>query len=45
MIGFYVCLTLGVPIRGKQTNEINKSSINEEYEEFHAVWMKECNIV
>jgi len=40
----FVYLTLGMLIGETQIVEINKSSIDEEYEEVHAVWMKERRI-
>jgi len=41
---FDVYVTLGVPIGGRQIVKINMSSIDEEYEKVHVVWMKEWSI-
>jgi len=37
-------VTLGVSIGGRKVVEITKSSMDEEYDEVHAVWLKEWKI-
>ncbi|KAJ8425376.1 LOW QUALITY PROTEIN: hypothetical protein Cgig2_011760 [Carnegiea gigantea] len=44
VITFDVYVTLGVPIGGWKIIEITKSSTDEEYDEVHAVWLKEWKI-
>jgi len=39
-----VHVTLGVPFRGREIIEITKSTTDEQYDEMHAVWLKEWKI-
>ena len=41
---FDMCVTLGIPFRGKEIIEITKSCTDEEYDEVQAAWLKEWKI-
>ncbi|KAJ8419721.1 hypothetical protein Cgig2_020782 [Carnegiea gigantea] len=41
---FDVYVTLGVPFGGRKIIKITKSSMDKEYDEVHAAWLKECKV-
>ncbi|KAJ8426629.1 hypothetical protein Cgig2_020565 [Carnegiea gigantea] len=44
VIAFDVYVTPGVPFRGREIIKSTKTSMNEEYDEVHATWLKEWKI-